>query len=55
MVLARHHRGLDPGAPVFVIGEPGMLAEMRAHGFDVRDDERVRWGVFPFERTFSCA
>jgi len=39
LVLARHLRALDPGAPVFVIGEPPMLAEMAAHGFEVRDDE----------------
>ena len=55
LVLARHLRGLDPGAPVFVIGEPPMLAEMRAHGFEVRDDERVRWVVIAFDRTFSYA
>jgi len=55
LVLARHLRGLDPRAPVFVIGEPPMLAEMRAHGFEVRDDERVRWVVIAFDRTFSYA
>jgi len=55
LVLARHLHGLDPGAPVFVIGEPPMLAEMRAHGFEVRDDERVRWVVIAFDRTFSYA
>ena len=55
LVLARHLSGLDPGAPVFVIGEPPMLAEMRAHGFEVRDDERVRWVVIAFDRTFSYA
>jgi NagD protein len=55
LVLARHLRGLDPGAPVYVIGEPPMLAEMRAHGFEVRDDERVRWVVIAFDRTFSYA
>ena len=55
LVLARHLRGIDPGAPVFVIGEPPMLAEMRAHGFEVRDDERVRWVVIAFDRTFSYA
>ena len=32
-----------------------MLAEMRAHGFEVRDDERVRWVVIAFDRTFSYA
>ena len=55
LVLARHLHGLDPGAPVFVIGEPPMIAEMRAHGFEVREDERVRWVVIAFDRTFSYA
>src|SRR5262249_43347455 len=32
LVLARYLRGLDPGAPVYVIGEPPMLGEMRSHG-----------------------
>ena len=55
LVLARHLRRLDPGAPVFVIGEPPMIEEMRAHGFEVRDDERVRWVVIAFDRTFTYA
>jgi HAD superfamily hydrolase (TIGR01450 family) len=55
LVLARYLRGLDPGAPVYVIGEPPMLGEMRAHGFEVRDDERVRWVVIAFDRTFTYA
>jgi phosphoglycolate/pyridoxal phosphate phosphatase family enzyme len=55
LVLARHLQGLDPGAPVFVIGEPPMIAEMRAHGFEVRDDARVRWVAIAFDRTFSYA
>jgi phosphoglycolate/pyridoxal phosphate phosphatase family enzyme len=55
LVLARHLRGLDPGAPVFVIGEAPLLAEMRAHGFEVRDDARVRWVVIAFDRTFTYA
>jgi HAD superfamily hydrolase (TIGR01450 family) len=55
LVLARYLRGLDPGAPVFVIGERPMIAEMRAHGFEVRDDPRVRWVVIAFDRTFSYA
>jgi NagD protein len=55
LVLARYLRDRDPGAPVFVIGEPPMLAEMRAHGFDVRGDERVRWVVIAFDRTFDYA
>ena len=55
LVLARHLRTLDPGAPVFVIGEAPMVAEMRAHGFEVRDDARVRWVVIAFDRTFTYA
>jgi arabinose operon protein AraL len=55
LVLARHLRALDPGAPVFVIGEPPMRAEMAAHGFEVRTDERVRWVVIAFDRTFDYA
>ena len=55
LVLARHLRGLDPGAPVYVIGEPPLLAELRAHGFEVRDDEHVRWVVIAFDRTFTYA
>jgi arabinose operon protein AraL len=55
LVLARHLRDLDPGAPVYVIGEPPVLGEMRAHGFEVRNDERVRWVVIAFDRTFTYA
>jgi arabinose operon protein AraL len=53
LVLARYLRGLDPGAPVFVIGEEPMQDEMRAHGFAVRADEHVRWVVIAFDRSFS--
>ena len=55
LVLARHLRGIDPGAPVYLIGEPPMREEMRAHGFLVRDDADVRWVVIAFDRTFSYA
>ncbi len=55
LVLARYLRDRDPGAPVFVIGEPPMIEEMRAHGFEVRGDERVRWVVIAFDRTFDYA
>src|SRR5881397_3634822 len=55
LVLARHLARLDPGAPVFVIGEPPLIAELRAHGFEVRGDPRVRWVVIAFDRTFDYA
>ncbi|MBI2161066.1 MAG: HAD family hydrolase, partial [Candidatus Rokubacteria bacterium] len=55
LVLARHLARLDRGASVFVIGEPPLVAELRAHGFDVRSDHRVRWVVIAFDRTFDYA
>jgi phosphoglycolate/pyridoxal phosphate phosphatase family enzyme len=55
IVLARHLATLDAGAPVFVIGEPPLVAELRAHGFEVRPDHRVRWVVIAFDRTFDYA
>src|SRR5436189_5135333 len=55
LVLARHLRGLDPGAPVFVVGEPPLVAELSAHGFEPRTDHRVRWVVIAFDRTFDYA
>jgi NagD protein len=55
LVLARHLARLDPGAPLFVIGEPPLLAELRGHGFEVRTDARVRWVVIAFDRTFDYA
>jgi len=55
LVLARHLATLDPGAPVFVIGEPPLISELRAHGFEVRPDHHVRWVVIAFDRTFDYA
>ena len=55
LVLARHLAKLDPGAPLFVIGEPPLLAELQRHGFEVRADARVRWVVVAFDRTFDYA
>src|SRR5213594_3267084 len=55
LVLARHLVRLDARAPVFVIGEPPLIAELTAHGFEVRGDERVRWVVIAFDRTFDYA
>ncbi len=55
LVLARHLAALDPAAPVFVIGEPPLIAELRAHGLEVRRDHRVRWVVIAFDRTFDYA
>ena len=53
LALAHHLRRTDPGAPLFVIGEPSLQDELRAHGFEVRGDHRVRWVVIAFDRTFD--
>jgi HAD superfamily hydrolase (TIGR01450 family) len=55
LVLARHLAALDPGASAFVIGEPPLVAELEAHGLEVRPDHRVRWVVIAFDRTFDYA
>ncbi|HEY7363560.1 MAG TPA: HAD-IIA family hydrolase [Methylomirabilota bacterium] len=55
LVLARHLQALDPQAPVFVIGEPPLIAELAAHGLQVRRDHHVRWVVIAFDRTFDYA
>jgi arabinose operon protein AraL len=55
IVLARHLQRLDPGAPVFVIGEPPLIGELRDHGFEIRTDAEVRWVVIAFDRTFDYA
>ncbi len=55
LVLARHLHTLDPGAPLFVIGEPPLRAELTAHGFAVRNDHHVRWVVIAFDRGFDYA
>lgn len=55
VVLARHLTRLDPGAPVFVIGEPSLIGELQAAGFETRPDEHVRWVVIAFDRTFDYA
>jgi arabinose operon protein AraL len=55
LVLARHLERLDPRAPLFVIGEPPLVAELSARGFEVRSDPHVRWVVIAFDRTFDYA
>jgi HAD superfamily hydrolase (TIGR01450 family) len=55
LVLARHLQSRDPGAPVFVIGEPPLIAELASHGFEVRPDHQVRWVIIAFDRTFDYA
>ncbi|HEY3066652.1 MAG TPA: HAD-IIA family hydrolase [Methylomirabilota bacterium] len=55
LVLGRHLATIDPGASLFVIGEPPLKRELAAAGFEVRNDARVRWVVIAFDRTFDYA
>jgi arabinose operon protein AraL len=55
VVLSRYLARLDPGAPLFVIGEPSLIGELQAAGFQMRSDEHVRWVVIAFDRTFDYA
>ena len=55
LVLARHLAALDPGAPIFVIGEVPLVAELVDHVFQVREYHHVRWVVIAFDRTFDYA
>jgi HAD superfamily hydrolase (TIGR01450 family) len=55
LVLARYLETADPGAALFVIGEPPLIAELAARGFEIRTDHRVRWVVIAFDRTFDYA
>ncbi|MFQ5899435.1 MAG: HAD-IIA family hydrolase [Candidatus Methylomirabilia bacterium] len=55
LVLARYLASHDPGASCFVIGEPPLIAELRAHGLRVRENPDVSWVVIAFDRTFTYA
>src|SRR5256885_2753250 len=55
LVLARHLRRLDPGAPGFVIGEPPPVTGRRAHGFEARPRAGVPGAGIRFDRAFTSA
>jgi HAD superfamily hydrolase (TIGR01450 family) len=55
LVLARYLKTVDPGAPLFVIGESPLIAELAGEGFEIRPDRHVRWVVIAFDRTFDYA
>ncbi|MFQ5520668.1 MAG: HAD-IIA family hydrolase [Candidatus Methylomirabilia bacterium] len=55
LVLARYLARHDPGASCFVIGEPPLTAELRAHGLRLLETPDVQWVVIAFDRTFTYA
>ncbi len=53
-VMARYLASRDPGAPVYVIGEPPLKEELTAAGLHVEaDPTRVRYLIIAFDRTFD--
>lgn len=52
-VLARYLAREAPGARCFVIGEPPLVAELRAAGLVPAEDARVDYVVVAFDRTFD--
>lgn len=52
-VLARYLAREAPGARCFVIGEPPLVAELRAAGLAPVEDARVDYVVVAFDRTFD--
>ncbi|HWP34165.1 MAG TPA: HAD-IIA family hydrolase [Thermodesulfobacteriota bacterium] len=53
-VLTDYLRRAAPGARLYVIGEPPLLAELEAAGFEVTDEpRRVDVVVIAFDRTFD--
>ena len=53
-VLLRYLRKTAPGARVFPIAEPPMIAELAANGFTITDDPgRIDYVIASFDRTFD--
>ncbi|HEV8662668.1 MAG TPA: HAD-IIA family hydrolase [Candidatus Methylomirabilis sp.] len=53
-VMARYLAARDPGAPVYVIGEPPLKEELTAAGLTVlQDPTGVRYLIIAFDRTFD--
>jgi len=53
-VLARYLAGSAPGARVYPIGEPPLLAELEKAGLSLCDDpERIEYVIAAFDRTFT--
>ncbi len=53
-VLARWLQREAPGAALFVIGEPPLLAELRAAGFHLTEEStEIEFVVASFDRTFD--
>jgi arabinose operon protein AraL len=54
MVMARWLSHQAPGAAIFVIGEPPLIAELRREGFRISENPgEVQYVIASFDRTFD--
>jgi len=54
LVMARWLSHQAPGAAIFVIGEPPLIAEMRQEGFRISEEPgEVQYVIASFDRTFD--
>jgi len=54
LVMARWLSKKAPGATLFVVGEPPLIAEMIREGFRISEDPgEVQWVIASFDRTFD--
>jgi len=54
LVMARWLSRQAPGATIFVIGEPPLIAEMRRGGFRISENpEEVQYVIASFDRSFD--
>jgi len=54
LVMARWLSKKAPGAALFVVGEPPLIAEMSREGFRISEDPgEVQWVIASFDRTFD--
>lgn len=53
LVMARYLQDSDPDAPVYVIGEEGLVKELKNHGITISSDpEKIRYVIASFDRNF---
>lgn len=54
LVMARWLSKKAPGATLFIVGEPSLIAEMSREGFRISEEPgKVQWVIASFDRTFD--
>jgi HAD superfamily hydrolase (TIGR01457 family) len=53
-VMARWLKEIAPGAVIYIIGEPSLIAEMAREGFGISEKaEEIQYVIASFDRTFE--